>query len=196
MGIDALDLVFRLEKRFGFTIGRDEAQASCFNTVRDIHRYLIAKLRNEARTVPNLFGLITDVSLAVSNVTGRWRRLIPSTNLNTKFPPATRAAQWQALEAALQVALPQLEHPPDQAFPRVPRLVETDLALAYWIAEHYPERVEQLPIDCRRTGEMANHAWTDEEIWDVLRECICDTLGVKPAEVTPDARLVDDLGMQ
>lgn len=194
MGIDALDLVFRLEKRFGITISRDEAQASCFHTVGDIHRYLISKLRNEVQHVPNIFRLITEVSLAVGNVTGRWRRLLPSTNLNTKFPPATRAAQWQALEAALQVALPQLERLPDQV-PRVSRLVETDLALAYWIAEHYPERVEQLPIDCRRTGEMANHAWTDEEIWDVLRECICDTLGVKPAEVTPDARMSEDLGM-
>jgi acyl carrier protein len=195
MGIDALDLVFRLEKRFGINIGRDEAMASWLQTAGDIHRYLIAKLRNEAGTVPNIFRLITEVSLSVNNVTGRWRRLIPSTNLNTKFPPATRPAQWQALEAALQVALPQLERTPDQTSPRVPPPVETELGLAYWIAEHYPERVEQLPIDCRRTGEMANHAWTDDEIWDVLRECICDVLGVKPEEVTPDARMSEDLGM-
>ena len=44
-------------------------------------------------------------------------------------------------------------------------------------------------------GKMATHAWTEQEVWDILSECICDALGVKPEEVTPDSRMVEDLGM-
>jgi len=44
--------------------------------------------------------------------------------------------------------------------------------------------------------EMAPHTWIDEEIWDILRECICDALGVESEDVTCDARMVEDLGME
>ncbi len=36
--------------------------------------------------------------------------------------------------------------------------------------------------------------WSAEEIWNTLRQIIVDVLGVDPAQVTPDARFVDDLG--
>ena len=196
MGIDALDLVFRLEDRLGITISRHEAIASCFSTAGDIHRYLVAKLRGESGQVPRIDLLILEVSRAVRRIAGRWRWLIPSSNLNTKFPPASRAANWLALETALGVSLPPLEHPADQEFPRIPRQYESAFTLAHWIAEHHPERIEWIPVSCERKGKMASHSWTEEEIWDILRECICDALGVKPEEVTPDARMVEDLGME
>jgi hypothetical protein len=68
-------------------------------------------------------------------------------------------------------------------------------ARRYWIAEHYPERAEWIPVSCERTGKMASRTWTEQEVWDVLRECICDALGVKPEQVTKDARMIEDLGM-
>ncbi len=194
MGIDALDLVFRLEKRLGITISRHEAVATVFDTVGTFHRYLVAKLNGEYLSVPKMEPLFTEVVKAVNQITGRWR-LTSSLDLNRRFPPATRAANWQALEEALGITLPKLEDSADGAAPRIPQRYSSVIALTYWIAEQYPKRVEQIPVSCERTGKMASRTWTDEEVWDILRECICDALGVKPEEVTPDARLVEDLGM-
>jgi hypothetical protein len=131
---------------------------------------------------------------AANQITGRWR-LTSSLDLNRRFPPASRAANWQALEEALGITLPKLEDSVDGAAPRIPQRYSSIIALTYWIAEQYPERVEHIPVNCERTGKMASRTWTEEEVWDILRECICDALGVKPEEVTPDARLVEDLGM-
>jgi acyl carrier protein len=41
---------------------------------------------------------------------------------------------------------------------------------------------------------MATLQRSEDEIWAILRECICEALVVKPEEVTYDARLVEDLG--
>ena len=92
------------------------------------------------------------------------------------------------------VTLPKLEDSADGAAPRIPQRYSSIIALTYWIAEQYPERVEKIPVSCERTGKMASRTWTDEEVWDILRECICDALGVKPEEVTPDARHGGRLG--
>jgi hypothetical protein len=106
-----------------------------------------------------------------------------------------RAANWLALEAALGVSLPELEHPAHQEFPRIPRQYESELSLAFWIAEHHPERVEWIPVSCERTGKMATQRWTDDEVWETLRGILCDVLGVKSEQVTKDARMIEDLGM-
>jgi len=195
MGIDALDLAFRLEKRFGIKISQPEAVGVLFDTPGAIHRYLVAKLRGEYRQTPRIEPLVMELSGAVSRVAGRWRRLIPSHNLNMKFPPATRAAQWLALGEALGISLPKLEHPADQGFPRIPRQFESEISLAYWIAENHPECAQWIPVSCERTGKMATHEWSEEEVWDILRGCISDVLGVNPGEVTHDARMIEDLGM-
>jgi hypothetical protein len=36
---------------------------------------------------------------------------------------------------------------------------------------------------------------TDEEVWGIVCQSLSDVLGIEPDEVTPDARLVEDLGM-
>lgn len=54
MGLDALDLMFRLEKRFGIKISQAERFAVLFDTAGTIHRYLIAKLHGEYQEVPHV----------------------------------------------------------------------------------------------------------------------------------------------
>ncbi len=194
MGIDALDLAFRLEKRFGITISRDEGIAVLFDTPGTIHRYLVAKLAGEYQRTPKIEPLLVQVSGAVNRISGRWK-LTSQWDLNKRFAPATRPANWRALEQALGISLPPLESSGDEAPPKVPRKCESLISLTNWIVEHYPERVEWLPVGCERTGKMGSHHWTKEEIWDILCDCICDALGVKPKEVTPDARMIEDLGI-
>ena len=194
MGIDALDIAFRLERRFGIEICKAEAQAVLFDTAGTIHRYLVAKLQDDYRQTPRIEPLFLEVSQAVNQITGRWR-LTTSLDLNRRFPPATRAENWRALEEALGVSLPELEELANEDLPRIPRQCDSVISLSYWIAEQHPERVEWIDVSCERTGEMATHLWSEVEVWHVLRECISDSLGVNPEEVTPDARMVEDLGM-
>jgi hypothetical protein len=115
--------------------------------------------------------------------------------LNRRFSPATRAANWQALEGALGLSLPELEQPADEEFPKIPRKCDSVISLTYWIVEHHPERVEWFPVSCERKGKMATHQFSEDEVWAILCECICGALGVKPEEVTPDSRMIEDLGM-
>ena len=194
MGIDALDLTFRLEKRLGIKISTAEGVAGVFNTAGTIHRYLVAKVQGESRQLPRIEPLFVEVSRAVNRITGWWR-LTSSLDLNRRFSPATRAANWQALEGALGVSLPQLEHPAEDEFPKIPRQCDSVISLTYWIVEHHPERAEWFPVNCERTGKMAAHQFSEDEVWAILCECICDALGVKPEEVTPESRMVEDLGM-
>ena len=151
-------------------------------------------MNGDCRDVARIEPLFIEVADAVNRIAGRWR-LTSSMDLNRRFSPANRATRWQALEEALGVSLPKLEDSADGEARRIPRQCDSLIALTYWIAEHYPERVEWLPVSCERTGKLASHTWTEQEVWDILCECICDALGVKPEEVTPDARMVEDLGM-
>jgi hypothetical protein len=114
---------------------------------------------------------------------------------NKRFPPEKRRAQWLALQEALGLSLPELEQPPNEEYPCVPRECDSILKLSHWIAEHYPDRVEWAPLSLDRAGKMADKTWTEEEVWRILQDCIVDALGVKREAVTPEARMIEDLGM-
>lgn len=196
MGLESLDLTFRLEKRFDIEIRQTEGMAVLFDTAGTLHRHLVARLRGECRKVPEVEPLFTEVYGAVNRITKRWGLTLSlSTDLNRRLVPAHRVAHWRALEEALGMALPQLEHPPDETFPRVPRHCSSIMGLTYWLADHHPERVDWVPVNCEGTGRNASRQWSEDEVWEALCECICDALGVDRDEITYDARMVEDLGM-
>lgn len=194
MGMDALDLTFRLEKQLGIKISRAEGIAVLFDTAGTLHRYLVAKVQDEYQQVPRIEPVFKEVADTVNRITGRWR-LTSSLDLNRRFSPATRAKNWQALEGALGLSLPELEQPAGDGFPKIPRQCDSVISLTYWIVEHYSERVEWFPVSCERTGKTATHQFSEHEVWAILCECICRVLGAKPEEVTSDSRMVEDLGM-
>jgi len=193
MGIDGLDLKYRLENRLGIRFEQAELFIA-FHTVDTLYRCLVAKVRGGQQHVPDIETLWLEVSRDVSRLAGWWR-LTTSDDLNKRFRPATRAENWRALELALGVALPALEPTPDQSTVQIPQACADLMGLTFWIAEHHPERARWLPLNCQRTGKMAQRAWTDAEIWEIMTECLCAVLGIKPEAVTADARLVEDLGM-
>ena len=137
-----------------------------------------------------------EVAKAVNRIAGRWR-LTSSLDLNRRFPAATRAARWQIMQEALGIPLPQLERSDRRVSLSKSHGNATSIrSMTYWIARRHPERLEWIPVNCEPRGKMATHQWSDEEVWAVLRECICAALGVKPEDVTYDARTVEDLGME
>lgn len=188
MGLDAIELIFRLEKELGVKIPKDEV-AGAFFTAGTVHRYLVAKLHGKHQEVPDIMPLYQEVDVAVNRITGRWK-LTRTLNLNKRFPPEVRAEKWNAMERALGISLPELEHSS-----RIPRECDSTVALTFWLVEHFPERVQWFPVGCERIGTMANRQWSEDEVWTVLCDGICDTLGVSPKDVTYDARMVEDLGM-
>lgn len=193
MGLDMLDLIFRVEKQFGIRISQAEGMAVFGGTAGMIHRYLVARLKGEYQETPDIQPLFREVTEAVRCVAKRWRL---SADLNRRFPAATRGESWRALENALGITLPPLEQPADEALPRIPRQCDSIVSLTYWIVEHHPERLQWIPVSCARTGDMADRQWSDEEVWTILRECISDALGVSADQVACDSRMIEDLGME
>ncbi|MEN6450788.1 MAG: hypothetical protein ABFC96_09870 [Thermoguttaceae bacterium] len=195
MGVDALDLSFRLEKRLGIRIQHAEIVVAFFDTPATLHRYLVAKLKGECKDIPAMEPLFRELANAISSVRGRWRP-DATANLNRVFPASHREANWRSLQTALGVSLPPLQCLSGEEELKVPPNCDSMRSLAYWIVENRPERVEWLMIGSARFGELSGRAWTDEEVWEIMCDCIVAALGVKPEAVTPDARLVEDLGME
>jgi hypothetical protein len=194
MGLDALDLCFRLEKKFGIKIPLEEGLAAFFDTPTTLHHYLVAKVKGECREIPAVEPVARTVLKAVNRVAGWWR-LKTSTNLNKQFSQSYRLTAWAALEKELDVSLPPLEQSPGEKFPRIPAQCDSILNLTYWIIEHYPDRVKWLPVSCVRIGKMADRTWTDGEVWEAMCDCMVDALGVKRTDITPNARMIEDLGI-
>jgi acyl carrier protein len=193
MGIDPADLCLCLEERLGIEIPHTETW-TIFSTPGTMQHYLMAKLRGQYRESPDAKSLCIEVEKAVHRITGWWK-LVSSSDLNRRFSPPKREANWQSLENALGVSLPKLEYLPGERFPKIPRECDSVLYLTNWIIKHHPNRVKWLPGSCERRGKMADHQWTEEEVWEVLRDCIVEVLGVKREKVTHDARMIEDLGM-
>jgi len=66
MGLEGLDLCFRLEKQFGIEITPAEGAAVLYDTPGAIHRYLMAKLHGEYRATPAVEPLWVEVGKAVN----------------------------------------------------------------------------------------------------------------------------------
>ena len=191
---------FSLEKKFGIKLVREEMYSVFFFscTVGALHRHLMAKLRGECDEVPSFEPLWFEISQAVARVSrssklGFFARL----KGGSLFPdPEEFADAWKSLESELGIPLPDPEYPAGREFFKIFSNRHGTIALAQWIVENHPERVEKwIPVSCERKGESANRVWTEEEVWDAMCDCIVDVLRVKREEITPDARLVEDLGM-
>ena len=81
MGLDALDLCFRLEKRLGIKIPQAEGYAFAA-TVGNLHRYLMDKLHGVDRDLPVLWPVAKEVWDALRKFTPRWRCKKNWENLN------------------------------------------------------------------------------------------------------------------
>jgi acyl carrier protein len=195
MGLDAIELVLELEERLGIEICEEERLSIVGTTVENAHRILMDKLNGAERTVPVFWPFARGVYHALNRLTPWWKGRNYN-DLNKKFPPMNRVEIWQELEKELSVLLPDLEYAPNGEYPVIPRICDSGISMVFWIAEHYPERLEWAKVSCERSGKMADRTWNEDEVWEILRQSIVDMLDVKPEEVTPDARLVEDLGME
>jgi acyl carrier protein len=198
MGVDALDLKFRLEKKFGIKIGYEEGFVAFTGTAATLHRYLMANLSGECHRVPAFEPLYFEVTQAINRLPKSSKSgIFAKLKTNSHFPDFDELeTAWKLLEDELGVSLPSVKEPVAKQIFRVFSRSNVRTSLTLWIAENHPERVKQwVPVSCERRGEAADRTWTEQEVWEAMCKCLVDVLGVKQEEITPDARLIEDLGM-
>ena len=61
--------------------------------------------------------------------------------------------------------------------------------------EHQPDRFIWKKPATECAPPVDADKWTNESIWEAVKKTISDTLGVDEDEVTPTARMIEDLGM-
>lgn len=110
MGLDYVELVMRIEERFGIAIPDEEA--STIETAGDLYKLVLSKLR----------GVKTDRCLTsaafyrvrrgfVDGLGISRRKIAPSLVLETILPRKSRRGKWQLLQQAAPVEIPDLQFP-------------------------------------------------------------------------------------
>ncbi|MBI1311464.1 hypothetical protein GC176_09165 [bacterium] len=194
MGIDGLDMRFRLERRFDISIDSEE-QTYLYATPARIEWLVREKLadRQPAIIDPHAHGQwMLD---ALNSIPGRNTGWLSLMSFERTFPEEHRWRMWEAFGDALKIRLPALELK-DSPCPRIPWHVSDFGKLTFWLLDHHPE---SFPI--KRSGtpliSIGTGRWLKEdEITTGIVDVICECLGVKPIEVTPDTLLRDELGME
>ncbi|MBI3467956.1 MAG: hypothetical protein HY000_33535 [Planctomycetes bacterium] len=197
MGIDYLDIRFRLQKCFGINTCNDE-NWFLFHTAGMLHDFVWQKLQGKQPACPDTHALGRKVQQAIKGLKGfgRHRSWLPAWSLEKLIPADNRREHWQQLSQALECPLPPLIEEPEVATPRVPAECRTLTDLVFWILKHHPESAPLLREERIEPPPPGAESWTEEEVWQAVRSILCDVLAVKPEEVTREAHLVNDLGMQ
>lgn len=193
-GIDMMDLVFRLEKRFGIQIER--GQGGYFFTPGQIAWLVAEKLKGRNPAVPDINAMFQRIQSAVETMPDYCRPWFHTNDLNRLIPSSDRQRNWTALGMALGVPLPPLEEQPSSWSPTIPKSVSSFTSLMSWIMQNYPDQFiwTRAPIVCERPPDADK--WTNEMIWNEVRATVVDALGVDEDEVTPTARMAEDLGAE
>ncbi len=118
MGLDLLDITFRIERQFGIDLSQDDFKSILHDRdvqVGDLYDLILRKLhlrdvgRNDIRlnhalwtNVQELIGAVTEIPL---------EQIELKTPLATLFPGGTRRATWEALRQASPYRIGKLGYP-------------------------------------------------------------------------------------
>lgn len=221
MGLDSVELLLAIEERFQIHIDDDEA--SSIATVGELHELLVRKLQPQpaARCLTSVAFYRTRRALVETLNLDR-RAIAPSTPLTPLFPHSTRRQSWQRLQQSLALRLPALRLPTAPLVLAIAAFLYFQLAL-HWapllfvfalfagaaLLRAFPNLATEFPSNIATAGDLArevlaaNYATlsqnagghTPNELWDALCRTIVDETGVPRERITPEARIVDDLGI-
>lgn len=240
MGLDAVELILRVEDKFAISIDDDEAAKA--STVGDLYNIVLSKLDVTPGCLTSKAFYLT--RRALIECLGLPRRSIhPGTALSQFLPDETRQSQWQSIQERIGLATPSLRVPAalKQAFYKGAFFISSGIAatlciaclwrgwfaasvivlsVVLWVALSIasmsiakrllsPKLATELPADT--AGELARVVLsmnyqhfappeapakpTNEEIWKRLVDIIQDQLQIDREEIVPNARFVDDLGV-
>lgn len=194
MGIDLMDLVFRVEKRFGIQIER--GQGGYFLTPGQITWLVTEKLSGRNPAVPDFNAMFQRIQSTVETMPGYSRPWFRTYDLNKLIAFNDLQRNWTTLGMALGVPLPPLESSTGFDSQIIPKQVSSVTSLMGWIMQNHPDQfIWTRPASICDPPPDADE-WTNEMIWNEVNAAIVDVLGVDEDEVTPTARMVEDLGAE
>lgn len=243
MGIDLLDVQFRIETEFGLKMEREffpdliarhhpnwkkPGQPRPDVTVGQIYNELLERLRRENRLEGDYSQLRT---LTLHSVLDSLKQslerpdLAAETPVTELLPPPLNRAAWNRLAASLDIEPPLI---PWSTLTRISYGSGCLVVVGFWFATFLFKVASKylilaalgmLPVilwrsamekqrfspSIRTIQDFSDHflrvrlrqpgsRWPEELVWDQLRDVMVDALGVDDDEVTPEARLIQDLG--
>ena len=234
MGLDFVELVMRIEERFGIAIPDEDA--SKVETAGDLHKLVLLKLRDVKTDRCLTSAAFYRVRRGFIEGLGISRREIaPSLDLETLLPKRGRRRKWQLLQRAAPVEIPDLQFPRSvltfiagigtllagvllgaSLFNRkisseslvVWGLIGIVIVMSILVKLCTPLAVA-FPNQAVTVGDLARGAlsrnyrqlaasiggYNEADTWEALRGLIVDQIGVEKDKVTPEARIVKDLGV-
>lgn len=223
MGIDCLDFACRMEKRLQIPVRPQHLFLGHHTTVTDVVELLWQRLHGlELAEDLELIRLYHELHTRLKpgflqsfrdSMMGSRR---DERQLNDIIPPLQRAQFWESLSRDYSCPLPPLTSCADDTYPRFPIELSTPRSLLQFVRTHLFQRIQWVPITPPANwdpipimgsliglgGRAVQDApprdtpWTREELFDVVRQELVETLSVDWDEVTPDAELIGDLGME
>jgi hypothetical protein len=243
MGIDLLDVQFRIETVFGLNMEREffpdliarhhpnwkkPGQPRPDVTVGQIYDELLERLRRENRLEGDYSQLRT---LTLHSVLDSLKQSFERPDLASKtpvtelLPPPLNRAAWNRLATSLDVEPPLI---PWSTMTQVSYNGGCLVVVGIWFATFLFEAPlkylvfaalgmlplilwrsamenQRFPPSIRNIQDLSDHIllvrlrepgsrWPEELVWHQLRDVMVDALGVDDHEVTPEARLIQDLG--
>ncbi len=225
MGLDGVELVMEVERRFGITIKDGEAQQ--IRTVGDLARLIDDRMAGKTRSAcPTMEGFLAVRRLIRQFLTSPDFRLRPSMQIASVVPAHSRRRFWRRVRTQLGVPLPPLEQTQGTRLLLTtiyvgliamgvstalidPAILPLGVVFAslcmlgiHWIMGWWRTEV---PASIATVGQLSQRVaglsvaiappLSSREVFERLREIIVDQLGVRPDEVVMDARFVEDLGL-
>lgn len=225
MGLDGVELVMEVERRFGITL--KDGEMGQIRTVGDLAGLIDQRMASRQHSAcPTMVGFLA-VRRLVREVMGDAElRLRPAMAIASVVPAHARRRFWRSAVSQLEVPLPPLEQ--TRAMRRLTLAMHVGLAAIgistvfidpailplgvvaaalgmlglHWIM--WWSRTE-VPTSMATAGQLAQHVagasmaiappLSPQQVFDSLREIIVHQLGVRPDEVVRDARFVEDLGL-
>jgi len=236
MGLDAVEIVMRVEEEFAIDLPDDELGA--IGTVGDLYRQVLSKLEVAPSFRPAL--CFYRLRRAVIQCLGKDRKTIrPATKLAHLLPRPTRIAAWKSLSEVSGLGFPRLRHPRwardtfrglgagaavaffvamvlwthPSGFPWFPLFLATGIIGVFVTKALYaatPFLAWDLPL--RTVGELAQmllslnpnefdgeaqggRLMSRDEVWGRIVRIFHEQQGIAWEEILPEARIVEDLGI-
>jgi acyl carrier protein len=192
MGIDLLEITFRIEKQFGMKIQGDARGA--FQTAGTLSEHVWLRLQGIQSGSPD-FGELSkqiDDALPPKSVRRWW---FQSADFEGRFENGDIEENWRRFQKLLGMSLPPLIRCSETKKLRLPRGFRTYASVTLWLLQNHSERmkwhrqpsVTDLPVGAENISRQA--------CWEAVRDILADVLLVDPGQVTPEAHLIEDLGM-
>jgi acyl carrier protein len=192
MGLDPLEICWGLEKRFGISMRRPARWA--FLTAGTLNEFVWQKLQGIQPGVPDDAEVRKEIHDALPpRPPKRW--WFQHNHFDELFTNGSVDENWQRFQHALGLQLPPLEHCQETNTLGLPRGFRTEASVILWIMKHHPERVTWLEPPSATDRPPGAEQITRDECWLGVRQVLADVLVLDPDKVTPEAHLIEDLGM-